>query len=193
MMDSGSALRGMPASWLMHMRTLSFLFSPFGRLHPAAFILGAAVVYLAGAASYLLTTPEIMARGGLWLFAAAQAVLIWSWFILHARRLRDAGRGVGPAAGVGVLYALSIALLVIIAASFYDTLADQPADANAASALGLILLASIIAILLGSPHFDLAWLIMAILLALALVPMILAVAVTLWAAAGPSDQKRGPS
>jgi hypothetical protein len=175
------------------MRTFSFLFSPVGRLRPPAFILGATVVYLAGAASYLLTTPGLTARGGLWLFAAAQAVLIWSWFILHARRLHDAGRGVGPAAGVSVLYALSIALLIIMAASFYDAFADQPSDANAASALGLILIASIVAILLGSPHLDLAWLITAILLALALVPMILAVAVTLWAATGPSDQQRGPS
>ena len=38
-----------------------------------------------------------MARTGPWLFAAAQALLIWVWYVLHAKRLRDAGRSVGLA------------------------------------------------------------------------------------------------
>jgi ABC-type Na+ efflux pump permease subunit len=121
-----------------------------------------------------------------------QALLIWIWFVLHAKRLHDAGRAAGLAAGVSVLYALSIALLVVVAASFYGALAGQVAsdvpDANAASALGLILVLSIIAILLGAPHFDLAWLMVAILLSLAFVPIVLAVATTFWAATRPIAQ-----
>ena len=83
-------------------------------------------------------------------------------------------------------------LLIIVTASFYNALAGEVPDANAASALGLILLVSIVAILLGSPHYDLAWLMVAILLLIAFVPVIVAVVVSLWAATRPSAGARPP-
>jgi hypothetical protein len=76
-----------------------------------------------------------------------------------------------------------------VAASFYNTLAGEVTDANTASALGLILLVSIIAILLGSPHYDVGWLMVTILTLLALVPVILAVVFTVWAATQPSREE----
>jgi uncharacterized membrane protein YhaH (DUF805 family) len=167
------------------MQTLRFLFSPSGRLGPQAFIASVLVVYLAGAASHLLTRPEIAARGGLWWFGAIQAALIWIWFVLHVKRLHDAGRNSGVAVGAGIVYALSIVLLLILIASFHSALAGQASDANAASALGLILFVSIVAILLASSHHDSAWLVVAILLAISFLPMIVTVSVTLWAATGP--------
>jgi uncharacterized membrane protein YhaH (DUF805 family) len=173
------------------MQALRFLFSPSGRLRRQAFVLAAIAVYLAGAASHLLTIPDIIVRGGLWPFAAVQGLLIWIWFVLHAKRLREADRSVGLAAGVSVLYALSIVLLLIVAASFYSPLAGQTPDANAASALGLLLLVSIVALVRGSPHYDLAWLVVAILFLIAVVPIVLAIFTTLWAATRPSGE--GPS
>lgn len=166
------------------MQTLRFLFSPSGRLSPQSFVIAVVFVYLAGAASHLLTAPEVIIRAGLWPFVAAQASLIWIWFALHAKRLRDGGRPISLATGASVLYALSVALLIILAVSFYSPLAGQAPDANAASALGLILLLFIVAQLLGS-HYDLASLMVAILLLLAFLPLILAVIVTLWAATRP--------
>jgi uncharacterized membrane protein YhaH (DUF805 family) len=175
------------------MQTLRLIFSPSGRLAPQAFIVAAILVYLVGIASHLLTGSGVVVHAGLWPFLFVQALLIWIWFAVHAKRLHDAGRTVGLAAGVAILYALSIALLVIVAMSFYGALAGQMAfeDANTASALGLILLVSIIAILLGAPHYDLAWLMVAILLLIAFVPIVLAFVVTLWAATRPSAQERG--
>ena len=134
--------------------------------------------------------PTIIARTGPWLFAAAQALLIWVWYVLHAKRLRDAGRSVGPAIGASLLYALSIILLLILAVSFYSPLAGQVSDANTASALGLILLISIVAILLGSAHYDLTWLVVAILVSLSLLPVIIAIVVTVFAATRPSGEGR---
>jgi len=165
------------------MQALRFLFSPSGRLPPQGFIFAVITVYAAGAASHWLTTPDVIARAGLWPFVAVQALLIWIWYALHARRMHDAGRGAGLAAGIGLLYVLSLVLLIIVAASFFNT-AD--ADANAASALGLLLLASIIASLLGSPHYDVSWLIVAVLVAMAVVPLAVAVLFSIWAAVQPS-------
>jgi len=147
-------------------------------------------VYVAGAASHLLTAPDVMARAGLWPFIVAQALLIWIWFVLHTKRLHDAGHGVGLATAVSILYTLSVALMIIIAASFYGAVAGEVPDANSAGALGLILFVWIVAILLGAPHYDLAWLMVAILLLIALLPIALAVAVTLWAAGQPSSEER---
>ena len=172
------------------MQAIRFLLSPFGRLAPQVFVVAVIVVYLAGVASHALTMPTIIARTGPWLFAAVQALLIWVWYVLHAKRLRDAGRSVGPAIGASILYALSIILLLILAVSFYSPLAGQVSDANTASALGLILLISIVAILLGSAHYDLTWLVVAILVLLSLLPVIVAIGVTVFAATRPSGEGR---
>ncbi len=170
------------------MQALRFVFSPSGRLRPQGFILAVIAVYGAGATSHWLTTPDVIARAGLWPFVAAQALLIWIWYALHARRLHDAGRGAGLAAGIGLLYVLSLVLLIIVAASFFNSAGAVP-DANATSALGLLLLASIIASLLGSPHYDVSWLIVAVLVAMAVVPLVVAILFSLWAAMQPSARE----
>jgi hypothetical protein len=168
------------------MHALRFLFSASGRLQPQPFIVAVAAVYAAGVASHALTTADVIARVGLWAFVAVQALLVWIWFGLHAKRLRDAGRGAGLAAGVALLYVLSIVLLVIVAAAFFNTAAANAADPNAASALGLILLVAVVAALAGSAHCDVAWLLVAALTLVALVPVIVALLFTLWAATRPS-------
>lgn len=167
------------------MQALRFLLSPSGRLSPQTFFVAVIVVYLAGATSHALTMSTITTRTGLWLFAAVQALLIWVWYVLHAKRLRDADRSVGPAIGASLLYALSIILLLILATSFYAPLSGQVSDSNLASALGLILLVSIIAVLLGSSQYDLTWLVVAILVLLSFLPVILAIGVTVFAATRP--------
>src|SRR5262249_36542621 len=80
-------------------------------------------------------------------------------------------------------------LLVIIAGAFYGTLAGQGTDPNTAGALGLILFVSIIAMLSGAPHDSLAWLIVAILLVIAYLPVMLAVVTTVWAATRPAAER----
>ena len=171
------------------MQGLRLIFSPAGRLPPHIFIVAAVLVYLAGIASHWLTTPDVVVRAGLWPFLAVQIALIWIWYALHAKRLRDGGQGTGLAAGVSLLYALSVALLVIVAASFYGALAGDGHDANAASALGLILLVSIITMLAGSPHHDVGWFIVVILVLIALVPIALAAVTTVWAYTRPSTAR----
>jgi uncharacterized membrane protein YhaH (DUF805 family) len=168
------------------MHSLRFVFSPAGRLSPQPFIIAAILVYIAGVASHGLTTPDVIVRAGLWPFLAVQIVLIWIWYALHSKRLRDGGQSTGLAAGVSLLYALSVALLVIVAASFYGALSADGTDPNTASALGLILFVTIIAMLAGAPHYDLSWLIVAILLVLAFMPVALAIGTTVWASTRPS-------
>jgi len=164
------------------MQGLHFLFSPSGRLRPQAFVYGALAVYLFGAASHLLTTPDVIRRAGLWPFVAAQALLVWIWFVLHAKRLHDAGRSSGLAVAVGLLYVLSVVLLMGIADSFFNTTDGLMANPGATSALELILLLYVVVTLIGSPHYDLAWAMVVALMLIGFAPIVVALIFSVWTA-----------
>ncbi len=65
-------------------------------------------------------------------------------------------------------------LLLILADSFFNTSGALMGNANATSALELILLLYIVASLLGSTHYDLAWLTVAMLMLVAFAPIAVA-------------------
>jgi uncharacterized membrane protein YhaH (DUF805 family) len=173
------------------MQTLRFLFSPTGRLEPRAFVFAAIVVYALGVAAQWLTMPDILLRAGIWPFAVAQALLVWAWYVLHARRLHDAGRPVDLAAGAALLYALSIVLLLIVTIGYFKPYAGA-VDPNATAALNVILLIMVVSALTQSASHDVGALIVTVLMVLALLPVIVAVAVTLWAATRPSEAEPKP-
>jgi hypothetical protein len=171
------------------MQPLRLFFAPSGRLRPRTFVLGVLGLYLAALASQALTTQEVIAKAGLWPFTAAQLVLTWIWFALHAKRMRDAGYGAGTAAGVAVIYALALVLFLIVAASFFALSDSHGDDPNSASALTILLVVYIFAILFGRPDFGLVWFIVTGLMIAALLPMIVALGFSLWAATRPSIEE----
>ncbi len=173
------------------MHALRFLFSPAGRLEPRAFVFAAIVVYALGVAAQWLTMPDILLRAGIWPFAVAQAVLVWVWYALHARRLHDAGRPVDLAAGAALLYGLSIVLLLIVTIGYFKPYAGA-VDPNATAALNIILFIMVISALTQSASHDVGAIIVTVLMVLALLPVIVAVAVTLWAATRPSGAAPKP-
>ena len=173
------------------MQALRFLFSPAGRLEPRAFVFAAIVVYALGVAAQWLTMPDILLRAGIWPFAVAQALLVWVWYALHARRLRDAGRPVDIAAGAALLYGLSIVLLLIVTVGYFKPYAGT-VDPNATVALNIILLIMVVSALTQSASHDVGALIVTVLMVLALLPVIVAVAVTLWAATRPRGAEPKP-
>ena len=173
------------------MQALRFLFSPAGRLEPRAFVFATIVVYALGVAAQWLTMPDILLRAGIWPFAVAQALLVWVWYVLHARRLHDAGRPVDIAAGAALLYGLSIVLLLIVTIGYFKPYAGA-VDPNATAALNIILFIMVVSALTQSSGHDVGALIVTVLMVLALLPVIVAVAVTLWAATRPSGAEPKP-
>jgi uncharacterized membrane protein YhaH (DUF805 family) len=164
------------------MHALAFL-SPAGRLRPQPFLLGVAAVYVAGALSHWLTVPIVTARFGLWAFAVIQTALTWLWFVLHAKRLRDAGRGYGLAIAVALLYLLSLILLLILATNFFTgSEAGSLSNAGPTGALELILFLYIIMALAGPIQYDLTWIVVVILTLFAFVPVLVALFFSLWTA-----------
>ena len=96
------------------MESLALFFSGVGRLAPKPFARAVVAVYVAAFLSQLLISPPVMLRIGLAAFALVQAMAMWAWFCLHAKRLRDADRPIGPAVAIVVLYALAMILLLLI-------------------------------------------------------------------------------
>jgi uncharacterized membrane protein YhaH (DUF805 family) len=170
------------------MRILGLFFSSSGQLERRDFVLAALGVYAAGAASQWLTAPGVITHSGVWPFAIVQVVLIWIWFSLHAKRLHDADRSAGIAGAAAILYLIAVTLLLFLLGTLFSD-ASTTHDANATSALTLILFIWIVAILSGAPGGNLYWLGVLVLVAAAL-PIILTVVVTLWAATRPSIQEQ---
>src|SRR5262249_55257128 len=115
------------------MDILSLFLRSSGRLARRPFVIAALSLYAAGVMSQLLLSSAVMTRLGLWAFALVQAFLIWSWYAVHAKRLRDAAAGVGTAAGVAAVCLLADVLFLLVLAMFgfavHATDSGSPADA----------------------------------------------------------------
>ena len=96
------------------MESLASWLSASDRMAPRPFAFAIAGVYLANFLSQILLSPPVMVRLGVAPFAILQALLIWTWFALHARRLRDAGCPSAPALAIATLYVLAMILLVLM-------------------------------------------------------------------------------
>jgi uncharacterized membrane protein YhaH (DUF805 family) len=161
------------------MESLALLFSARGRLAPRAFAAGAAVVYGTALLSFLLISPPVMLRVGLAPFALVQAIAIWCWFCLHAKRLRDADRRIGVAVAIVVLYALAVILFLLLVALIMPF--GDVAQARADDVLALLLL--IAALTAESGIFAY---VAAAILALVVAPVPMAIGFSIWAATRPA-------
>jgi uncharacterized membrane protein YhaH (DUF805 family) len=163
--------------------------SPSGRLAPLPFIVAASVVYVVSFGSQMLLSPQVTARTGVWAFALVQAVLIWAWYVLHARRLRDAGRPGGLAAGIAVVYALEVVLIVAIVALLSSSGMPHAGGAREeASILNLFVLLYLLTVLAGDSGFDALWWWFMGFLVVLLLPIVIALGFSLWAATRPSGR-----
>ncbi|MGB9368548.1 MAG: hypothetical protein WCE79_21310 [Xanthobacteraceae bacterium] len=126
-----------------------------GRLAPKSFALGVFGVWIAGMASQLLLTGDIITRGGLWPFIIAQVALVAIWLVLHIRRLRDAGQGPTAAIGIAIIYVLAIGLLLMLVAFFThpDSVAPRGGDSPASNAVIGTLLVVFLFNIMFTPDF----------------------------------------
>ena len=162
------------------MESLAVFFSARGRLAPRAFAAGAAVVYGTALLSALLISPPVLLRAGLAPFALVQAIAIWCWLCLHAKRLRDADRQVGVAVAIAVLYALAVILFLLLVAlimPFGD--AAQRARADDIPVLSLLITT------LTAETGIFAY-VAAAILALVVAPVPVAIGFSIWAATRPA-------
>ena len=155
------------------MESLALFFSASGRLAPRPFAAGVAMVYLAAFLSQLLLSPPVLLRAGFAPFILVQALSIWAWFCLHAKRLRDAGGDIGPAIAIVVLYAMAMILFLLVIALLGP---ETPGEGSA----GTLIVFDLLGMLRGD--LGLFAYVAAGIFALIFAPMLIALAFSVWAA-----------
>jgi uncharacterized membrane protein YhaH (DUF805 family) len=160
------------------------LISPSGRLQPWPFAIAVVVVYLISFVSQALLSSPATAQVGIWPFAVLQVLLTWVWFVLHVQRLRDARQSTGTAAGVAIVYALAVVLLLMIMAMFAE--ANTTPIQDGARGLHLFALIYLISVMTNDPLLGGAGYWVAGFLVLILAPVVIAFGFSIWAATRPS-------
>ncbi len=158
---------------------------PSGRLAQIPFAFAAAGIYVASFASQALLAPAVTERAGPLVFAAAQAVLLAAWYVIHAQRLRDAGRETGAALGIAIVYALAIVLLVLVL--WLLTAGGSGGADNRGSPVHFFVVIYLLALLTGDQALGagLGYFVFAFL-AMILAPVVIALGFSLHAALQPS-------
>jgi uncharacterized membrane protein YhaH (DUF805 family) len=169
------------------MVTLPTILSASGRLAPRPFALGAVAVYLASFLSQFLLAAPVTARASVIPFLAVQIVIAWAWYALHVRRLRDAGRPTGSAIALTILYALAIVLLLLVMLAIDAP--GQPTGPEAppyASVFQIFLLLFLIGMILGDPNLGMFGYVILGVIALVMLPIVIAIVFTFWVGTRPS-------
>ena len=170
---------------------MTLFLSSSGRLARGRFWLAVLVVYVLGFASQMLTAPVVLERVSLWAFAAAQFVLLWAWYTLHAKRLRDAGRGTGLALGVAIIYLLALVLLLMVLFFFLTPEAPSGDTVPASSIVGMYMLLWLFGVFGDRPSLGMLDVYALGLLAMASAPFLLVISCTLWAGTRKSAPPKG--
>lgn len=168
------------------------MLSSSGRLAPLPFAVAALVVYLVSFGSQVLLSPSVTRWAGVWAFALVQAVLIWIWIALHASRLRDAGKPTGLAIGVACVYALEIVLLVLMVWLMLSAGFNRPDEgARDASILQLFVILYLFILVSGDPGLGGTGAFVFGLMALLVLPVLIALGFSIWAGTRPSATASG--
>jgi uncharacterized membrane protein YhaH (DUF805 family) len=173
------------------MRSLALLVSASGRLPRKPFWIAVVVVYVASFLAQFLLAAPIVARLSVLPFLAVQAALAWVWYALHARRLRDAGRTTGAALALTVLYGLAIVLLCLIVIAVTATGGDAPLPATGVqppppTIFDMFLLLFLLGMIFGEPTLGIWGFILLGVIAVVLLPIVIAMAFTVWVGTRPS-------
>jgi uncharacterized membrane protein YhaH (DUF805 family) len=153
--------------------------SPFGRTARNPFAQGAVLVYVLIVASYLLVSQQTVNRSGVAPFTLVQVALIYAWYALHARRLRDAGYGTGWALVIAITYGLGVVLFLVLAHLVGVLAADKPGGAL----IFILVILFLVAVLSGNPG-PLVYLAFVLMFAI-LAPLLIALGFSIWAGTRP--------
>jgi uncharacterized membrane protein YhaH (DUF805 family) len=163
------------------------IFATTGRMPPRTFALSAVAVYLASFLSQFLLAEPVMAQAGIVPFLVVQLVVAWTWYTVHVKRLRDAGRSTATALALTVLYLLAIALLVLALIA-----ANAPGQAGGvdgkplAAIFQIFLLLFLIGTVLSDPNLGMFGYVILGMLAIVMLPIVIAIAFSVWAGTRPS-------
>jgi hypothetical protein len=162
-------------------------------IKPGPFIVAALLLYIASFISQILLSQPVTARLSVVPFLIVQVVLIGLWIVLHRRRLNDAGRPWGTVIGIAMVYALEVALLAILMAFIVSLNAAGDGGASGDNAvLNLFVIFYLLTLFSGDTGFGGLQLWLMGFAAVLLLPVVIAVCFSIWAATRPSKALAAP-
>lgn len=88
--------------------------SPSGDLDQGPYARALIGLLIGALLSNMLSAPAIVDSFGLWPFAVTQLALLWFWYALTVRRLRNAERSILGVTAVALIALIAIVLLTVI-------------------------------------------------------------------------------
>jgi uncharacterized membrane protein YhaH (DUF805 family) len=168
------------------LQALGLFFSARGRLAPSPFARAVLALYFLALLSLVLVSRPVLAQLGPAPFALVQALVAWSWFCLHAKRLRDTGTEIGAAIAIAILYGLAVLLFMLIAILISELMSKDPTAAPGVDLADWLIMFLFIGALIREPNAGLFGYVAIAVLLLILVPLILAVGFSVFAFGRPS-------
>src|ERR1043166_2132718 len=164
------------------MDSLAPFFSASGRIAARPFAIRIVIVYALIFASQLLLSQVVMSRVSIAPFVVLQGALTFAWYALHTKRLRDGGRHTAPAFALAVLYAMSVILFILLMA----LVLSMDLGVGDESDIALLMVFIVLAALAADPVAGLFFYLAVVRLVLVFIPLLIAVAFSLWAGMRPS-------
>jgi hypothetical protein len=162
-------------------------------IKPGPFAIAVLLIYATSFVSQMLLSAPVTSRLNVVPFVLAQAVLIGLWIVLHRRRLNDAGRPSGTVIGIAMVYVLEVALLVILVAFMVSLNASSNDGASGDNTLlSLFVIFYLLALFSGDTGFGALQLWLMGFVAVMLLPIVIAVCFSIWAATRPSQAPAAP-
>jgi uncharacterized membrane protein YhaH (DUF805 family) len=161
---------------------------PSGDLKQRPYLWSLLALLIGAILSHMLTAPVVTAQLGLVPFVVTQIALLWWWFALIVKRLRDAERSFLGVTAVALIDLIALLLLaVMLVLQFSDASAGAAAPYLPASISLLIYPFVFLFNLLTGPAANIQDMQVAVLALLVVAPLALTIFYSLWAAAQPSE------
>ena len=155
-------------------------------LAPWPFVFAVAVIDLLSFGSQVLLSPPVTSRMNVVPFVLVQIVLIGLWLKLHVLRLRDAGRGSGLAVAVALVYALEVVLFtILVSLIIYSAGTNVDGTGREATILHLFVVLYFFSLLTGDPTLGALQVWMAGFAVLLVLPVVIGLIFSIWAATRP--------
>ncbi len=161
-------------------------------IRPGPFVIAVVLVYALSFVSQMLLAAPVTSRLSVLPFIVAQGVLIGMWIVLHRRRLNDAGRPWGTVIGIAAVYALEVALLVILVVFMISLNATGDSGAGGDNALLSLFVIFYLLALFNGDGFGTLQLWLMGFVAIMLLPVVIAVCFSIWTATRPSQAQAAP-
>lgn len=149
----------------------------------------ALVALLIGAIlSNMLSAPVVTASFGIWPFVVTQFALLWFWFALTAKRLRNAERSVLGVTAVALIAVIAVVLLAVVLALQSSDLEAGAAAPWIPASIGTLIYPFVFLFnLVTGPSANAQDLTLAVLATFTVAPLLLMTWYSAWAALQPSE------